>query len=187
MFFADSFIDRQPTFSKLCWCYWFTCGNLTWLTVVQSCDQVQPQRSSGPRFKVGRVLLLHQLLSLHVVRSFLTTLLHLVLSLPLGREPGIGQKKAFLGVLESSIHLTCPSHLSLCLRRLSQTVGWLHLSRIWTWSRMETWSPDYDVVLPGNFTFFPEVLSVTDQRDSSTSCPCLIVLFNSMMVLIDRF
>ncbi len=48
----------------------------------------------------------------HVLRSFLTTSLHLVLGLPVGSEPGIVLKRAFLGVLESSIRLTCRSHLS---------------------------------------------------------------------------
>ena len=115
---------------------------MTWLDLTYGCPGLWPGPASKfiwPHTSL-LVLFLHQLLSFHVLRFFLTTSLHLVLGLPLGCEPWIVLKRAFLGVLESSIHLTCPSHQSLFLWRLSQTVGWPHLSQIWTFgtrSRME--------------------------------------------------
>ena len=66
--------------------------------------------------------------SFHALMSFLKTLsLNLVLGLPL--ELGFVLKRAFLGVLESSLCLTWPSHLRYRLQRLlhTETVGHSHM------------------------------------------------------------
>ena len=105
-----------------------------WLTLTYGSPVLWPGPASEIiwRHASRLVLFLHQLLSSHVLRCFLTTSLHLILGLPLGVNQGLCWKGPSWGVLESSMCVTCPSHLSLCLRRLSYTVGCLHLSWIWT-------------------------------------------------------